>query len=190
MAVIPSPLMRFVVAHFPSVNCRPYFGAATILICDVLSLVAACVIGVGLWHHFGGAYEFSTYWRLSPAVIIFVLVFRAINLYPGIMINGVVELQDISKGVTLGFLIILSITFILRQGTVYSRGAFILTWAAALFLVPLFRTCWRYLACSFSWWGYPVVLLDAGDPTERIARMLVEHPESGLKPVAIITWAN
>lgn len=60
-----------------------------------------------------------------------------------------------------------------------------LAFGLSLIALPLFRATSKRLLLALGLWGRPVVILGAGERTERVARALRRTPLDGLHPVAI-----
>jgi len=73
-----------------------------------------------------------------------------------------------------------------REGAIYSRGALLMGWALTLVLVPLARGLLRQTCARRAWWGFPAVILGEGGSGGAVAQRLLDRPELGLKPVAIL----
>jgi Undecaprenyl-phosphate galactose phosphotransferase WbaP len=58
-------------------------------------------------------------------------------------------------------------------------------WPAAVTLVPLFRNAIHRCCEGRPWWGYPTLVIGSGDGTGAAARVLLDVPRSGLRPVLL-----
>jgi Undecaprenyl-phosphate galactose phosphotransferase WbaP len=58
-------------------------------------------------------------------------------------------------------------------------------WVGAVLLVPLFRTVARAFCVGRTWWGYPTLVIGSGESAADVARMLLDAPRSGLRPVLV-----
>jgi Undecaprenyl-phosphate galactose phosphotransferase WbaP len=59
-------------------------------------------------------------------------------------------------------------------------------WILSLVALPLSRAVLRHRLAAKSWWGYPVVILGAGNTGQAVAQALSQQPGLGLKPVAFL----
>jgi Undecaprenyl-phosphate galactose phosphotransferase WbaP len=55
----------------------------------------------------------------------------------------------------------------------------------AAVLVPLARTVARHCCVGRAWWGFPTLVIGSGEGAMGVARMLLEVPRSGLRPVLL-----
>ncbi len=153
---------------------------------DVLCHSISGVVSVWVRLLFNGQFDPLLYWRLWPLMVLFVLAYALVGLYPGVAISPVEELRRLSLTTTLVYLLLGSSIFLFREIKLYSRGAFLMAWLLSLLLVIVGRHGVRSLCARQSWWGYPVVVMGAGKTGEMVIRMLQRHPTLGLKPVAVL----
>jgi Undecaprenyl-phosphate galactose phosphotransferase WbaP len=69
---------------------------------------------------------------------------------------------------------------------VLSRGILLATFLFALVLPPLAESAMRALLVKRGRWGMPVVILGAGDTGRTLVKTLLQQPQLGLNPVAIL----
>jgi Undecaprenyl-phosphate galactose phosphotransferase WbaP len=106
-------------------------------------------------------------------------------LYPGIALSPTAELRSLTSATTLVYLGLGALTFAFRAPFTYSRGAFLGSWAVSLFAIPLVRACVRGWLRDRCWWGYRAIVLGGSGAAGAVVKSLVDHPEIGLRPVAI-----
>nr|WP_228035092.1 undecaprenyl-phosphate galactose phosphotransferase WbaP [Oculatella sp. LEGE 06141] len=153
---------------------------------DLLALGLAGVLSVYIRLFLDGKYHPMLYWQLYPVLGLFILAYATVGLYPGVALSPVDELRWISLASSLIYLALGSATFLRREGEVYSRGVFLIAWGLSIILVLLGRTLMRRLFASKRWWGYPVMVLGAGQTGEMVIRTLKRRPGIGLKPVLVL----
>ncbi len=159
---------------------------ALLLTADILALCFSGSLGFYASHLLNPELDAGLYWRLSPALVPFVLAYALKGLYPGIALSGPDELLQLSRATTLIYLALGATSFLFQEAETYSRGAFLLSWLCSLVLLPLSRAVVRSLCATKDWWGHPVMILGAGEIGEKIIKILRRKPELGLKPVAIL----
>jgi lipopolysaccharide/colanic/teichoic acid biosynthesis glycosyltransferase len=64
--------------------------------------------------------------------------------------------------------------------------AWITGWVLSVVIVPVLRGLLRARFAKRPWWGHPIVVLGAGRIGRTLVSTLQNHPEIGLKPVAIL----
>ncbi len=144
------------------------------------------MISVLLRYSFHGQFTLSYYLSFAPAIIIFLSVFAFAGLYPGIAVNPIEEFQRILRSASVGFLIMIGITFFLREGLVASRIIYFLAWLLTLVLVPMSRYLVRNWCSLQSWWGIPTVILGEERAVEKTLAMLKRNRRLGLRPIGIL----
>ncbi len=134
----------------------------------------------------GGVFDPAIYWRLWPVLLVFLLVYRVLGLYPGVGLNPAEELRRTSAGTTLVYLLLGSTTFLVKEAETYSRAVFLAGWMLTLPTVPLSRAAVRQLFSQRPWWGYSLLILGAGQAGEAIAQALMRNTGLGLRPLAFL----
>jgi Undecaprenyl-phosphate galactose phosphotransferase WbaP len=187
-----SPQVRQVAA---TARNSPLAITLCILAVDILTL--AVVLGAAvLWRHFlSPAYQLKSYFELSPLVAMMLGAFWIQGLYPGVLLHPAEEMRRISVSVTTVFLIMSCAAFLWRNGELYSRSVFLLTWAAGSPMVLLARYSVRRYFRRFEWWGVPALILGSGVAAQRVARTLRDG-RWGVKIVGMLSddpipsWAS
>jgi Undecaprenyl-phosphate galactose phosphotransferase WbaP len=157
-----------------------------LLLCDllVLALVLAATVVLRLW--LGGVYELGLYWRLWPFLLLFPASFALMGLYTGAGRGIPDELRRVTSATTLVYLLLGAGSFLFKESEFYSRSVFLVAWLLSLLTVPLARGVVRHLLARQAWWGYPVLILGAGQTGQSVAQTLRRLPGIGLKPVAFL----
>ncbi len=159
----------------------------TVLFADTISLIVAGALAVFTRYLFHGEFTPHDYISFAPSIVIFLMVFADCGLYPGVATSPIEESRLILRAWTIGFLILISTSFFLRQGTFASRIVFALAWALTIILVPLSRRILRG-ACSLQpWWGIPTVILGEPVAGSMMLELLLGHRRLGLRPIAFLT---
>ncbi len=131
------------------------------------------------------------YLTLLPAVlVVWGIVFKAFNLYrPRRISTHLAEIWDITKACTLATLVVVSLTFFLRQFE-YSRVVFILFFGISIFLVTMNRLCFREVMRFFRRRGYnlrSVLIVGAGQLGQELAQKLHRHRELGIRVIGFLS---
>jgi Undecaprenyl-phosphate galactose phosphotransferase WbaP len=87
---------------------------------------------------------------------------------------------------TLMYLALTAMVFMRREGEIYSRGVFLVSWGLSVLLVIACRATVRLLFARKRWWGYPTMVLGAGKTGSMVIRTLKRRPGIGLKPVLVL----
>lgn len=175
--------LRQAIAH---VRTRPWLTLATLAGMDFVCLALAGILSVLTRLALEGQFQPSVYWRLWPVILLFIVAYGAANLYPAIAMSPVEELRRLTLTTTLLYLLLGSAIFLFREGAIYSRGAFLMAWPLSILFVIIGRYSIRSLCAKQTWWGYPVVVMGAGETGEMVIRALQHQPTLGLKPIAVL----
>jgi Undecaprenyl-phosphate galactose phosphotransferase WbaP len=157
-------------------------GPALLLLSDMVALCLSIFLSV--WLYLGQAGW--AYARLWPLLFFFPLTYAILGLYPGMGLHPAEEIRLTTYATTAVFVVLATATFLFKVGPIYSRGVFLLAWGFGLILMNLSRPLARRIFSRKSWWGYPVVILGAGETGRLIVRTLLSHPGLGLRPTALL----
>ena len=129
-------------------------------------------------------------WVLVPIVIVWGISFKAFNLYrPRRTGSHAGEFFDLAKANTLSVLILVSLTFFVRQFE-YSRLVFLYFWFLNLLTLGFSRMVFREGLRFIRRRGHNqrhVLVLGAGKLAQRLVRLLALHPEFGLQVQGYLT---
>jgi Undecaprenyl-phosphate galactose phosphotransferase WbaP len=131
--------------------------------------------------------DFSHYLALWPSLGLFAAIFAGFGLYPGVIHNAVAELRRLVLGVTIGFIMIAGLLFVIQSPVPNSWLVIILCWILAVVITPITRSAVRDMLCTKPWWGSPVAVFYTGPESTDLIRQLEKHPELGLRPVAVLS---
>jgi Undecaprenyl-phosphate galactose phosphotransferase WbaP len=167
---------------------RGFSGMLPLLILsDLLALFVVCVGSVWVQRCLvDESLSIELYWRLAPCLFLFIAVKALVGLYPGIMLSPPEELKKITQSVSVTFLTLAGGIFVAKQGALYSRGIFFMAWIGALVALPLFRSMLRRIAFRGDLWGYPAVILGAGETGRAVVAVLSRNHRLGLRAVAFL----
>ena len=171
--------------HADSAGTHSCFTGAIIAAGDVLAISFTIAMAILVRRTFHGDFQLADYLRLWPMLGLFGVTYTLFGLYPGVAMSPIAELRTTTSATTLVFLVMAALTFVLRTPLTYSRMAFLASWLASLFAVPLMRALLRGTLSDRPWWGYRVAVFGASGEGANVVRTLMNHPEIGLRPVAI-----
>lgn len=122
-------------------------------------------------------------WLLIPIVLIWGMAFRSFNLYrPRRLGSRLAEFIDIAKANTLSVLILVAVTFFVKQFE-YSRLVLLLFWSLNLVLLGASRMMFREALRFARRCGYNrryALILGAGKLGQQVLDSLRRHPELGI----------
>jgi len=120
-------------------------------------------------------------WVAPLALLPLIIAYGLGALYSEIWVHPAIEFRQLTHITTLGMLAAAVGGALAWPFPLWCVAA----WVGALVLVPLFRTVARAGCVNRSWWGYPTLVIGSGESAADVARMLLEAPRSGLRPVLI-----
>ena len=149
---------------------------------DYISFLISFYAALFIWQFINPELHISEY-RFLPFIIpIFNLLFLLSGLYKDIYLNRVIEFRNIAQSIFLSFIILLALTFYLRNANEFSRGSSFLALVFALVLTQNVRFFVRRIL-YLNHLGYKeVVIFGNGDETKKIATYLRDHYGLGYKP--------
>jgi len=123
-------------------------------------------------------------WLLVPIVVVWGFSFQAFNLYrPRRLGSHLAEFLDLAKANTLSVLILVALTFFLRQFE-YSRLVLLYFWLLNLLALGFSRMAFREGLRFLRRLGYNkryALVIGAGKLGQRVVRCLAQHAELGLE---------
>lgn len=158
----------------------------SVMSADVVALMISLLAAVVLRRTYDSTMDVLQYVPFVAAIPFFVLIYMLAELYPGVALNPVEELRKVAYATTIGYLILITATFLVKQGPFYSRLIFIGAWICGILLVILFRNLVRGVLANRPWWGIPIVILGAGKTGTLMLNILRKHPYYGFKPAVIL----
>lgn len=154
---------------------------------DALVFTVCCAAAVYLWMVVERQIDPRVYLGLWPAILVLLGFSWALKLYPGVGNHPVEEFRRQVVVITLVFLMFGTGTFMLKQGSDYSRAVFLIAWSMCVVAVPVARTITKLIFKRVAWFGYPAVIFARGHAAERVASQLARQPNLGLRARAIVS---
>jgi len=184
--------LRTAAVSQPSFPARPAVRgslvvAAGFMTVDLCALAVACFGAVLVRYAIRGDYEISFYLSMAPVLLLFLAAYSLSGLYPGVALSPVLELELLCKSTTATFLLLIAVTFFLRDVEAYSRVALLLAWGLSVPAVIVGRLAARRFFARQSWWGVPVVVMGRIEDCEAVVSQLRRHKGLGLKAMRVLT---
>ncbi|HEX7432392.1 MAG TPA: hypothetical protein VF326_01945, partial [Anaerolineaceae bacterium] len=108
-----------------------------LMIADLIGVFVPTVAISVIWANTHEKMDLSIYSNLLPFTLIFMIIYLFSGLYPAVGMHPANELKKLTLSTSIGFLILFSVTFWLRNAEWYSRATFGLSWVFSLVTVPL-----------------------------------------------------
>ena len=156
-----------------------------LLTADLLGIFGVAAL-VGLVRILLFPSEIAVQFSLLPLLAVVPVFFYVEGLYNCVMPPFPQELRKIGIGVSVAYLAMGLMLFLLRADALPSRSAMVVAWLLSMGLVPWLRVLVRRRFSSRSWWGKDVILFGPSDVVAHLARFLRFSPETGLRPVAAV----
>lgn len=97
------------------------------------------------------------------------------------------EVRHILKGVTLAFILIMSLAFVSRTYTRFSRVVIIIAWVTSLFLLSVFRLAAKKMLSRTSFWRKDVLILGTGRAAQLVAQEIQRNITLGYRIVGYLS---
>ncbi len=161
-------------------SCVLAFTDVAVLLLVFLSVMS---LHLGDFDALDRFFYFNYFW--VPALLLFI-IYTNNGLYPGVGLSAVEEVRRLTLSTGLLFLIMVTLTFLLKTTAVYSRLVFGLAWAAASIMVPLVRSLVRRVCIRLNAWGEPVAIVGFPDrKVIEVADFFARYPIKGIIPKAV-----
>ncbi len=157
---------------------------------DFFSILVSFSVTTVFWNWIKKDIIFSQYFILIPFILLFIIAYAMLDLYPGIGQSPITAFRSIYIATTVIFLVLGALSFVVKVMNVYSRGIFLISWVLCLMIIPAIRNLVIHFLSSKRLWGDPVIIIGMNDRTREIVEMLVTHPEYGFIPMAILNLQN
>jgi len=165
---------------------RPMVTRLSLLAADLMALTVAAWFGLQVWKLFHVSIGVEFYLSLWPVLGVFVLLYAALGLYPGVALNAVEELRCTAVGTTMVYVITGSLIFLSKTSAANSRGVFLFSWVFSIVTVPLARTLARRWLSTRPWWGVSVLVVGSSGSGLSVLNLVMSQPSLGLKPMAYL----
>ena len=166
---------------------RRVVRVAVLLLTDMVALLAAVSLGYLLWAWPVLDQPPSVYVDLIPLLLLFPLSYFGAGLYPGFGVGAVETLRRLSCCSSFAFLVVASVSFVLKLPPDYSRMAFAITWGASLVSLPVLRFLVLSVFSRWHWWGEPTVLVGNGQWVQWAIRALKPALSLGYRPLGVLS---
>ena len=162
--------------YVPSVRAASIYSPSSSL-CLLLSdfVVVSAVFWVAFWSKYlsNPQLDIKVYLEVFPSVLIFLAAFYSQGLYPALLLHPAEEMRRVFHSVTAVILVLVAITFFLKQGIEFSRFIILFSWVVITPAILFSRFVTRKLFGTKPWWPVPALVLGSGPAAEQVARGLM-----------------
>src|SRR6266542_2214582 len=169
------------------VPSRPGLTLATLVVADLMGLLIAAAVA-----QLFVISTASTYTRVLGGLAVTqvsMAAFAVQHLYSVTPPSPPDEIRRVTQSLSLVYVGFYAIVVLENSGSLSAglrHRAFIAGWLLSVTLVPMLRGLMRARFAKRPWWGSPIVVLGAGRVGRSLVSTIQNHPELGLKPVAIL----
>lgn len=179
-----------------------FYTGIIMLISDILALLLSLCTGFFIVNLIATHdIEFRSFINYSVFIPLFLIVFGASGLYPGIMMPSTEQIRKFFFSCFFGFSGISISVFLFDSKNVgiaqkyllsYSDDialccAFALAIPTATVFLPLMRELFKRIICKHKWWSIPVVVYCGSTKSTAVIDRLIASPFLGYKPAVIIS---
>ena len=170
----------------PRSTARPMSMILSLLSSDVIALLISVAISIGVKALVDHQVHISSYIRLAPLLLVFLSIYAMMGLYSGVAMGPPEEIRRATISSSGLFLLLAAMTVSWRGAAQVFTWTFFLALVLSVVLVPLSRGAVRLLLSRREWWGYPTVVIGAGETGRMALRAIHQQPGLGLKPIAVV----
>jgi len=156
-----------------------FLTIAPFVLSDMISLALA---GLGAHAVLGWLYPEVAASAASLAVVsLFPLLlgYWLSGIYSEIWIHPAIEFRQLTHVSTMAMIAVMTVGIVAPPLAVWASVA----WMSSVVIVPLLRTIARACCVKRKWWGYPTLIICSSDGADNVARLVLDCPRSGLRPV-------
>lgn len=168
----------------------PWLVRAVLVLTDAIGFTLALSIATVMRIWLGGSIDLVAYVSVWPVILVFTAVAALYRLYSTLPQHPAEELRRYVAVVLMVFLVMAALTFLRRDATDWSRGAFLMALPLAVLLVPMMRALVRGTLGRCGWWSHPFLILGAGHTARALVTAMKANPSGGMRPVAILDDAD
>ena len=161
----------------------PWVPAATMLASDVCGLALSFGISILVWSVIHGRLLLPSHLDALVSTLLFVASFAVSGLYRTVGLTPVEELRRSVLAIAGTFLLLVFITFVVKQSTNYSRGMIVSAWCCATIIIPVTRLIVKPVLGKCSWFAKPVAVLGGGAMARSAIATLRNNTGLALRPV-------
>jgi Undecaprenyl-phosphate galactose phosphotransferase WbaP len=132
-----------------------------------------------------GPVAWETVLSMTQLGVLFVLgIFFFQGLYPGYGLTAVKELELMSKALTLSFILLATLSFLIKSFLIFPRSIIVMAWLLCLVVLPVARFLERNLLSRTKLYGLPVIVFGDGDWGKDVIKSLLRVKRLGWTPTS------
>ena len=161
-----------------------------LLAADAASFAFAALFAIAARVPFGDGWRFDLYPQVFPVMLVSMVFYSLVGLYPALGLSAVEELKKLVTTTSLVVLAFAALSFWVRNAQDYSRLTLSLTWLFSLLFLPLAREFVRAMGVRMNVWGEPVAILGYGKQGQWALEFFLRNRLLGLVPVVVLEFSG
>jgi len=125
---------------------------------------------------------------IVPATAVWVGARALLGLYPGYGLNSAEELRRQTFSVLATLAATATFALVVQMGSELSRMLYGMSLLVLLIVAPLVRYFVKFVLMKLRLWGWPVIILGAGEPGAQLVRTLQREWGLGFRPIAVFDF--
>jgi len=123
-------------------------------------------------------------------ILLIIGIFLLQGLYPGYGLTAIKELERMGKSTTLAFILVASISYLVKSYQIFPRSILPIAWVLAVAILPVTRFITRNLVSRTKFYGRPVVIFGEGESAKDLSRSLRRVSRLGWVPTETRSLKN
>ena len=164
-----------------------YSPATVLFISDCAAVLLSCIAAFLLRYVTASEdMHIARYLATLPWLVVFPLLYLIFGLYPGTFLRRHEEVKFLTIATSAGFIGLAFISFLVKEGHIYSRLALLLSWVFAIVAVPLARYFARRRCGRLPWWATPCVMFGNTGRIPELCEALAQSQAQGVRPAVLV----
>lgn len=112
------------------------------------------------------------------------------GLFPGYGLTAVKELEQMGGSISLAFILLATISYLVKSFQIFPRSILLIAWALALVSLPLVHFMVRNIFSRWAWYGIPVTVFGDEGWREEVVKTLKRVRRLGWQPQAALPYSE
>jgi Undecaprenyl-phosphate galactose phosphotransferase WbaP len=157
-----------------------------LILTDAISFSLSAFLAILVRVLFYDGWRFDLYPQVIPVMLVSMVFFGLVGLYPAFGVSAVTELKKLITSTSVVVMAFAAVSFWIRNAEAYSRLTLSLTWIFSLLFLPVGRELTRYAGANLNLWGESVAIVGSGKQSEWALEFFQRNRVLGLIPTAIV----
>lgn len=170
----------------PRSTARPISMMISLLSSDIVALLISVAISVGAKALVDRQLNVASYLHIAALLPVLLATYAMMGLYSGVAMGPPEEIRRATMSSSGLLLLLAALSVSWHDASPAITWPLFLALLLSVLLVPLSRGAVRLLLSRKEWWGYPTVIIGAGETGRMALRAIRQQPGLGLKPIAVV----